>query len=74
MRAAYTLRSEDVDFGQAGTLVREVFDDAGRDRLVATVTGALGGVTGEVLDRAIWYWKSIDEGVGSRIEANVKSA
>ena len=74
VRAAYTLRGEDDDFGQAGTLVREVFDDAGRDRLVATVTGALGGVTGEVLDRAIWYWKSIDEGVGSRIEANVKSA
>jgi catalase len=53
VRAAYTLRAEDDDFGQAGTLVREVFDDAARDRLVETVTGALTGVTGEVLARAI---------------------
>jgi hypothetical protein len=43
VRAAYTLRAEDDDFGQAGTLVREVFDDAARDRLVETVTGALSG-------------------------------
>jgi len=73
VRAAYTLRAEDDDFGQAHTLVREVFDDAARDRLVATVTGALSGVTGAVLDRAIWYWKSIDAEGGSRIEANVRS-
>ena len=30
-----TLHAEDDDFGQAGTLVREVLDDAARDRLVA---------------------------------------
>lgn len=73
VRQAYTLRADDDDFGQAGILVREVFDDAQRDRLVETVTGALGGVTGEVLERAIWYWTSIDEGVGSRIAANVRN-
>ena len=73
VRAAYTLRAEDDDFGQAGTLVREVFDDAARDRLVETVTGALTGVTGEVLARAIWYWTSIDPTVGGRIEAAVNA-
>lgn len=73
VRQAYTLRADDDDFTQAGVLVREVFDDAARDRLVETVTGALGGVTGEVLERAIWYWTSIDEGVGSRIAANVRN-
>ena len=36
VRAAATLHAEDDDFGQAGTLVREVLDDAARDRLVAT--------------------------------------
>jgi catalase len=74
VRQAYTLHAEDDDFGQAGTLVREVFDDAGRDRLVATVTGALAGVSGEVLDRAIWYWTSIDATVGARIQANVRGS
>ena len=73
LRSANTLHAEDDDFGQAGTLVREVFDDAARDRLVETVTGALTGVTGEVLARAIWYWKSIDPTVGARIEANVNA-
>ena len=44
VRQAYALHAEDDDFGQAGTLVREVFDDAARDRLVDTVSGALTGV------------------------------
>ena len=30
VRSAYTLREEDDDFGQAGTLVREVLDDEAR--------------------------------------------
>jgi catalase len=55
VRSAYRLHAEDDDFGQAGTLVREVFDEAQRDTLVETVTGALSGVTGEVLDRAFAY-------------------
>jgi len=53
--------------------VREVFDDAQRDTLVQTVTGALGGVTGGVLDRAFGYWKSIDRTIGERIEAAVRA-
>ena len=32
MRAAATLHAEDNDFGQAGTLYREVFDDAAKAR------------------------------------------
>src|SRR5690606_18907405 len=41
VRSAYELHSEDDDFGQPGTLVREVMDDAQRERLVANVTGHL---------------------------------
>ena len=39
IRAAYTLRAEDDDWGQAGTLVREVLDDDARDRLVHNIVG-----------------------------------
>ena len=73
VRSAYTLHAEDDDFGQAGTLVREVFGDAERDALVDTVAGALlGGVRSPVLERAFEYWKCVDAGVGQRIEDKVR--
>jgi catalase len=73
VRSAYRLRAEDDDFGQPGTLVREVMDDAQRDALVEQVSGSLlGGVRGEVLDRALDYWTSIDPGVGKHIAAKVR--
>jgi catalase len=73
MRTAYTLRKDDDDFGQAGTLVREVMDDAQRDRLVANVVGHLkGGVSEPVLARALEYWRSIDKEIGDRIAKGVK--
>ena len=68
VRAAYTLREDDDDFGQAGTLVREVMDTAQRDRLVSNVVGHLkNGVSGPVLQRAFEYWRSIDKEIGERI-------
>ena len=73
VRAAYTLREDDDDFSQPGTLVRDVFDDAARDRLVETLTDQLRQITrDEVADRFVWYWTSIDQGIGSRLKANVK--
>ncbi|MEP7162013.1 MAG: catalase, partial [Dermatophilaceae bacterium] len=72
VRAAYTLRPDDDDFAQAGVLVRDVMDDAARERLVANVSGLLlDGVTGDVLERAFWYWDSIDPEVGRSIRAAV---
>ena len=41
VHAAYTKRKDDDDFGQPGTLVRKVMDDAQRDRLVSNVVGHL---------------------------------
>jgi catalase len=74
VRAAYTLRKDDDDWGQAGTLVREVYDDAGRDRLVSNVTGhLLGGVSEPVLQRAFQYWKNVDATIGERIEKGVRA-
>jgi catalase len=72
-RSAYTLHAEDDDFGQPGKLVREVFDDAQRAKLVDQVAGSLlGGVREPVLTRAFEYWKSIDAEVGRRIEETVR--
>jgi catalase len=69
MRSAYVSHAEDDDWGQAGTVVREVLDDAARDRLVSNVTGhLLGGVTEPVPERAFRYWKNVDKNLGDKIE------
>ncbi|HVA87690.1 MAG TPA: catalase [Candidatus Saccharimonadales bacterium] len=68
VRAAYTKRREDDDFGQPGTLYRRVMDDAARERLVTNIANHLrGGVHGEVLQRALGYWRNVDEGLGNRV-------
>jgi catalase len=75
VREAYTLRAEDDDFGQPGTLVRDVMDDAARDRLVGNVSGHLSdGVSGPVQARAFAYWRQVDQQIGDRIAAATKSA
>ncbi|WP_255471137.1 catalase [Pantoea sp. B_10] len=52
VRAPYTLRQDDDDFGQANTLVNKVLDEAARDRLVNNVSGhLLNGVEEPVLRR-----------------------
>jgi len=74
VRAAYTLRPDDDDFSQPGTLVREVFNDDQRSKLVDQVAGSLlGGVREPVLSRAFAYWKSIDAGIGGRVEEKVRT-
>ncbi|MEU9486949.1 catalase [Streptomyces decoyicus] len=72
VREAYTLRRDDDEFGQPGTMVRQVLDDAARDRLVGNVSGhLLNGVSRPVLDRALQYWRNIDKNVGDRIAHKV---
>jgi catalase len=74
IRAGYVQHAEDDDWGQAGTMVREVFDDAARDRLVSNVAGHLSdGVSDAVLARAFEYWKNIDQQIGERIERAVRA-
>jgi catalase len=74
VRSAYTLHAEDDDFGQPGTLVRKVWNDAQRDRFVDQVSGSLlGGVKSPVLERAFQYWKNVDAAIGQRIEAKVRA-
>jgi len=74
VRSAYTLRADDDDFTQPGILVRNVFGDAQRAKLVDQVAGSLlGGVREPVLSRAFEYWKNIDRETGRRIEDKVRS-
>ena len=74
VRAAYTLRKDDDDWGQAGTLVRDVMDDAARDRLVSNIVGHLkGGVSEPILKRAFEYWRNVDKTLGERVEKVVRA-
>lgn len=70
VRSAATLHAEDDDFGQAGTLYREVYDDAAKLRLLETLTGAVGGVTvAGIRERAIQYWTNVDANLGAQLRA-----
>ena len=74
VRTAYTLHFEDDDWGQAGTLVRQVMSDAERDRLVSNIVGhLLDGVTEPVLEQAFEYWRNVDQDLGLRVEKEVRT-
>ena len=54
--------------------MREVLDDAARDRLVDNIVGhLLNGVTEPVLERAFDYWRNVDDALGDRIEEGVRA-
>ncbi|GAC1648678.1 MAG: catalase [Candidatus Dormibacteraceae bacterium] len=69
VRSALTLHREDDDFGQAGTMVRKVLDDAARERLVSNIAGHIkNGVQEPVLSRVFEYWRRVDGALGARVE------
>ena len=64
-RTAYEKHAEDDDFGQPGTLIREVMGDAERDALVTNIVDhASDDVTPEMQLRVVAYWTRIDERSG----------
>jgi catalase len=74
LRSAYTLRPQDDDWGQAGTLVRDVLDGAARERLVGNIVGhLLNGVSEPVLPRAFEYWCNVDKALGDQVEKGVRA-
>jgi catalase len=74
VRGAPTLHAEDDDWGQAGTLVRDVMDDAQRDRVTSNIVGhLLDGVTEPVLERAFDYWRNVDNDLGLAVEKAVRA-
>jgi catalase len=74
VHAAQALHAEDDDWGQAGTLVRQVLDEAARQRLVNNIVGQLlNGVSEQVLQRAFWYFRNVDGELGDRVERGVRA-
>ncbi|MGH3927225.1 MAG: catalase, partial [Pseudonocardiaceae bacterium] len=74
VQCACTLHAEDDDWGQPGTMVREVLDDAARGRLVENIVGhLLNAVSEPILQRAFEYWRNVDKNLGDKIEAGVRA-
>ncbi|MFD5247553.1 catalase [Amycolatopsis sp. NPDC058340] len=68
IRSAYKLHAEDDDFGQPGTLVRDVMDDAQRERLASNIIGhASNDVSQPVLERVFEYWRKVDKDLGDKV-------
>ncbi|HUX70884.1 MAG TPA: catalase [Cellulomonadaceae bacterium] len=68
VHAAASLHAEDSDFGQAGTLYREVFDDAARARFLETLTGQGRALTVPgIVERFLGYWSSVDADLGAAL-------
>jgi catalase len=73
-RYANARHSEDDDFGQAGTLYREVMDDAQRDELAENIVAhASLEVTAEVQERVVAYWTQVDSMLGARVAAGLRA-
>jgi catalase len=68
IRSAYKLHAEDDDYGQAGTLVRDVMNDAERERLASNIIGhASNDVSEPVLKRVFEYWRNVDKNLGDKV-------
>jgi catalase len=71
-RYAYAKHAEDEDFGQAGTLYREVMSDVDREHLAANVVGhASQDTTDEMQYRVIAYWSRVDPELGAKVAAGL---
>jgi catalase len=68
------LHVEDDDFGQAGTLVREVMSDTDREHIANNIIGhATNGVSIDVQRRVIEYWTNVDPNLGNTVAEGLGS-
>jgi catalase len=68
VRSAYRPHAEDDDFGQPGTLYREVLSDTDRANLVSNIAGHVRqGVSSEMVERVLDYWRNVDPDLGARV-------
>jgi catalase len=75
VRSAQVLHRDDDDFGQAGTLVRDVLDDPARERLVSNIVGHVSqGVVEPVFSRVLDYWRNVDRDLGARVAKSLEGA
>src|SRR5690606_25353556 len=70
LRSAATLHAEDDDFGQARTLINEVFTAEERQRVIETLVGQYNGLTVPAIqERFFWYWGQVDQSVADEVRA-----
>ncbi|MGR6997840.1 catalase [Yinghuangia aomiensis] len=70
VRSAYRLHAEDDDFGQPGTLYREVLSETDREHLAANIVDHMtsdGPVTDALRPKVIEYWTNVDPDLGARV-------
>ena len=71
-RYAYDKHAEDDDFGQAGTLYRDVMSATDQDHLVTNIVGhASDNVRPEMQQRVVAYWSNVDATLGTRVAAGL---
>ncbi len=74
-RYAYEKHAEDDDFGQPGTLYREVMSDTDREHLAMNIVGHASDDVGEQMQlRVIAYWTNVDPQLGARVAAGLGHA
>lgn len=72
VRAAYVKHAEDDDFGQAGTLYRDVFDDGEKERIVHNITNKMMGITNKDIEERVYqYWTNVDADLGRRVRESL---
>ncbi|MDR1264972.1 MAG: catalase [Propionibacteriaceae bacterium] len=68
VRTAASLHAEDNDFGQAGTMYRQVFTPEQKARFLATLTGQGQGLTvAAIKTRFVQYWTNVDADLGAQV-------
>lgn len=74
VREAYSLHAEDDDFGQAGSLYRNVLTSGERDNMVTNIVGHMSnGLESTVMARGIEYWRSVDLDLGAHVAKGLGS-
>jgi len=71
-RYPYAKHAEDDDFGQAGTLYRDIMSDTDRRHLAANIVAhASNRVSSETQLRVIAYWTNVDPHLGAQVAAGL---
>ena len=71
-RYAYEKHADDDDFGQPGTMYRDVMSATDRDHLAANIVGhASDHVSADIQRRVIAYWTNVDSGLGGKVAAGL---
>jgi catalase len=72
VRTAQALHSDDDDFGQAGTLYRDVMSDGDRANLASNLIDHIGdGVDHDIQVRAVEGWYRVDAQLGAKIASGL---